>query len=102
MELVRGFAGIHHAIEGNAAAKSAGPSSYSYGEAERLHVFQGSEARDAREQGLENWETLEESDDGFKLRRRTHGMRLAHRQLVALRPSGAPHFIPSLLDRPIH
>ena len=93
MELVSGFAAIHHAIEGNAAAKSAGPSSYSYGEAERLHVFQGSEARDAREQGLENWETLEESDDGFKLRRRTHGMRLAHRQLVALRPSGARQFI---------
>jgi hypothetical protein len=94
VELVSGFAAIHHAIEGNsAAAKSAGPSSYSYGEAERLHVFQGSDPRDAREQGLENWETLEESDDGFRLRRRTHGMRLAHRQLVALRPSGARQFI---------
>jgi len=93
MELVSGFAAIHHAIEGNPAAKSAGPSSYSYGEAERLHVFQASETRDARGQSLENWETLEESDDGFKLRRRAHGVRLAHRQLVALRPSGARQFI---------
>src|SRR5258708_5053881 len=93
VELVSGFAAIHHAIEGNPTAKSEGPSSYSYGEAERLHVFQGSETRDAREQSLESWETLEESDEGFKLRRRTHGMRLAHRQLVALRPSGARQFI---------
>jgi hypothetical protein len=93
MELVSGFAAIHHAIEGNPVAKSASPSSYSYGEAARLHTFQSSETQSAREQGLENWETLEESDDGFKLRRRTHGMRLAHRQLVALRPSGARQFI---------
>jgi hypothetical protein len=93
IELVSGFAAIHHAIEGNPIAKSASPSSYSYGEAERLHVFQGSETRGAREQSLENWETLEESDDGFRLRRRMHGVRLAHRQLVALRPGGARQFI---------
>src|SRR5258708_5111518 len=94
IELVSGFAAIHHAIEGNpTAANSAGPSSYSYGEDERLHVFQGSETRDAREQSLESWETLEESHEGFKLRRRTPGMRLAHRQLVALRPRGARQFI---------
>jgi len=93
MELVSGFAAIHHAIEGNPVAKSAGRSSYSYGEAERVHTFQPSETRNAREQGLETWETLEESDDGFRLRRGTHGMRLAHRQLVALRPGGARQFI---------
>jgi len=93
MELVSGFAAIHHAIEGNPVAKSASPSSYSYGEAARLHTFRASATRDSREQGLESWETLEESDEGFKLRRVTHGMRLAHRQLVALRPSGARQFI---------
>ncbi len=93
MELVSGFAAIHHAIEGTLVAKSAGPSSYSYGEAERFHTLQPSADRDAREQGLEAWETLGESDDGFRLRRGTQGMRLAHRQLVALRPSGARQFI---------
>src|SRR5216683_969457 len=93
MELVSGFAAIHHAIEGNPVAKSASPSSYSYGEAERFHTFQPSAERDTREQGLETWETLGESDDGFRLRRTTQGMRLAHRQLVALRPSGARQFI---------
>jgi hypothetical protein len=98
MELVSGFAAIHHAIEGNPVAKGASPSSYSYGEAERVHVFQGSETRATREQGLENWETLEESDDGFKLRRRTQGMRLAHRQLIALRPGGARQFIVCHVD----
>src|SRR5258706_534475 len=93
MELVSGFAAIHHAIEGNPVAKSTSPSSYSYGEAERFHTFQPSAERDAREQGLETWETLGESDDGFRLRRGTQGMRLAHRQLVALRPGGARQFI---------
>jgi hypothetical protein len=93
MELVSGFAAIHHAIEGTPVAKSASPSSYSYGEAVRFHTFQPSAERDAREQGLETWETLGESDDGFRLRRGAHGMRLAHRQLVALRPGGASRFI---------
>jgi hypothetical protein len=93
MELVSGFAAIHHAIEGNPVAKSASPSSYSYGEAERFHTFQPCAERDTREQGPETWETLGESDDGFRLRRGTQGMRLAHRQLVALRPSGARQFI---------
>jgi len=93
MELVSGFAAIHHAIEGTLVPKSAGPSGYSYGEAERFHTFQPSTEHDAREQGLETWETLGESDDGFRLRRGTQGMRLAHRQLVALRPSGARQFI---------
>src|SRR5213596_768718 len=76
MELVSGFAAIHHAIEGNPVAKSAGPSSYSYGEAERFHTFQPSAVQDIREQSVETWETLGESDDGFRLRRGTHGMRL--------------------------
>jgi hypothetical protein len=93
MELVSGFAAIHHAIEGTPVATSASPSSYSYGEAERFHTFQPCAERDVREQGLETWETLGESDDGFTLRRGTWGMRLAHRQLVALRPGGARQFI---------
>jgi hypothetical protein len=93
MELVSGFAAIHHAIEGNPVAKSASPTSYSYGEAARFHTFQPSAEQGTREQGLETWETLGESDDGFRLRRGTQGMRLAHRQLVALRPSGARQFI---------
>ena len=97
MELVSGFAAIHHAIEGKVFAKNESQSSYSYGEAERLHTFRRAlepdATREAREQGLENWETLEESDAGFRLRRGTPGMRLAHRQLVALRPGGARQFI---------
>jgi hypothetical protein len=106
MELVSGFAAIHHAIEGNPVAKSARRATYSYGEAERLHTFAPYPTRDAQEQGLESWETLEESDDGFKLRRRTLGIRLAHRQLVALRPGGARQFILChvdwLIERPDH
>lgn len=96
MELVSGFAAIHHAIEEKPFAGNERASSYSYGEADRLHTF-----RHATEPGSplettrahESWETLEESDHGFRLRRGMHGMRLAHRQLVALRPGGARQFI---------
>jgi cyclic-di-GMP-binding protein len=102
MELVSGFAAIHHAIEGRSVAKCASPSDYSYGEAERLHTFQRvaepTAVQKVRERGAENWETLEESDDGFRLRRTMPGMRLAHRQLVALRPGGARRFILCHID----
>jgi cyclic-di-GMP-binding protein len=95
LELVSGFAAIHHAIEGKPPAGGEKASSYSYGEAARLHTFRHAPGspQENRAQGHENWETLEESDQGFRLRRGTRGMRLAHRQLVALRPAGAREFI---------
>ncbi|MGB5079289.1 MAG: hypothetical protein WBO23_00925 [Burkholderiales bacterium] len=97
LELVSGFAAIHHAIEGKPFAGGEKASGYSYGEAARLHTFRHAiepgSPQETRAQGHESWETLEESDRGFRLRRGTRGMRLAHRQLVALRPAGAREFI---------
>jgi len=96
MELVSGFAAIHHAVQEKPFTGTANASSYSYGEADRMHTFRDTEPgsiHETRARGHESWETLEESDHGFRLRRGTRGMRLAHRQLVALRPNGAREFI---------
>jgi hypothetical protein len=96
MELVSGFGAIHHAIEAKPLTGTVKASSYSYGEADRMHTFRDSEpgsSQNNRAQGHESWETLEASQDGFRLRRGTRGMRLAHRQLIALRAGGAREFI---------
>ena len=42
---------------------------------------------------IEQWETLDESASGFRLRRSGPGARLALHQLIALRPHGARRFI---------
>lgn len=69
--------------------------SYSRGAAEQIHVFQRALQATARApQGVvEQWETLDESASGFRLRRNGPGARLALHQLVALRPHGARRFI---------
>jgi len=95
MELVSGFGAIHHAIEGKPIAVQARVPSYSYGEADRMHTFRDSEPGLTQEklaQGHETWESLEASGDEFRLRRAMRGMRLAHRQLVALRANGGSEF----------
>jgi len=54
MELVSGFGAIHHAIEGKPLAGAVKASSYSYGEADRMHTFRDSEpglSQDNRAQG---------------------------------------------------
>lgn len=97
IELVSGFAAIHHAIEEVPTPRRQSSPGYDYGEADRLQTFRhapetGSD-RGLLSPGHEQWETMEESDHGFRLHRSARGMRLAHRQLVALRPGGARQFI---------
>jgi hypothetical protein len=101
VELVSGFGAIHHAIEDAPTVRTEARSGYAYGEADRLQTFRHSSESIPSQQhieGHETWETIEESDQGFKLRRGAGGMRLAHRQLVALRPAGARQFILCNID----
>ncbi|OFZ73157.1 MAG: hypothetical protein A2W04_00450 [Betaproteobacteria bacterium RBG_16_64_9] len=65
---------------------------YSRRSTEQLQIFQRAiemEQRAASACAMETWETLDESANGFRVRRRSAGMRLAHGQLVALRPRNA-------------
>jgi hypothetical protein len=102
-ELVAGFTAIHFAIsgrpfdDGHAALKQW---HYTRRDAEHIHIFQHAPALADKAAALnqaapllEQWDTLDESATGFRMRRDGPGARLQHRQLVALRPQGAKRMI---------
>ncbi len=96
-ELVSGFDSIHIAISGRAFKSASRHWDYSRRDAEQIHIYQDVAARATEEVATgftaEKWETLDESANGFRLRRKGTGERLALGQLVALRPNGARGFI---------
>lgn len=95
-ELVTSFAGIHQAIAGTASPNQASPWDYTRLRVEQIQVFQRVVGAQLAAPGIamtETWESLDESANGFRLRRKGDGARIAHRQLVALRPGGANQFI---------
>lgn len=96
-ELASGMAQIHAALGGEVIVEDIRHWDYTRRDAEPIHIFQhvvGFEARRGHVvSSVEQWNTLDESASGFRLHRRGPGARLAHRQLVALRPQGAQQFI---------
>ncbi|OFZ99069.1 MAG: hypothetical protein A3H35_19055 [Betaproteobacteria bacterium RIFCSPLOWO2_02_FULL_62_17] len=95
-ELVTSFAGIHQAIADADFDGDGAPWDYSRNRVEQIQVFQRVVDARAVTPGValpERWQTLDESANGFRLRRGAAGVRLAHRQLVAVRPGGASQFI---------
>ncbi len=95
--LASGFSAVHRALGENSRPTPANRPGYSYGEADRVHTLQRAFDTGANWEshlpGLENWERFEESASGFRLRRKDLGVRLAFRQLLALRPRGARQFV---------
>ncbi|MGE5794195.1 MAG: hypothetical protein ACM36B_15975 [Bacteroidota bacterium] len=98
-ELVSGLESIHVAISGK-AFKSAGAGrhwDYSRRDAEQIAIYQGARSSENDEVTAaftaEKWETLDESANGFRIRRKGPGERLSLGQLVGLRPAGARGFI---------
>ena len=96
-ELASGMAQIHAVLGGEAIMEDIRSWDYTRRDVERLHTFQHTVEFEARRgpavPSVEQWSTLDESASGFRLHRRGPGARLAHRQLVALRPQGAQQFI---------
>nr|MCU0259024.1 hypothetical protein [Solirubrobacteraceae bacterium] len=94
-ELLAGFAAIHLAAGGRLVKTPGSHWDYSRRDAEQIAIY-GAVA-DAGEAPVEitaeKWDTLDESANGFKLRRKGAGERIAHRQLVAVKPQGARSFI---------
>lgn len=97
VELAGGMAHIHAALGGEAVAEDIRQWDYNRREAEQIHILRHAIDVEARRRttasGIEHWDTLDESANGFRLQRKGPGERLAHRQLVALRPQGAHRFI---------
>ncbi len=100
--VLSGMAGIHFALGGRLASPAAQPWDYSRHDVDQIHVFQravDAAARHAQQSAhsapsaAESWQALDESANGFRLRRSGQGSRMAHRQLIALLPQGARQLI---------
>lgn len=98
-ELTSGFESIHVAISGKLFKSASRHWDYSRRDAEQIHIY-GTAAAVAPDSApgqagfvSETWETLDESANGFRLRRKGAGERLSQLQLVALKPQGARSFI---------
>jgi hypothetical protein len=96
VELVCGFDAIHVALTGRSFRSASRHWDYSRRDAEALSVYQSTSvatSEPAADAASEQWESLDESANGFRLRRDGDGLRLAHQQLVALKPQDAKRFI---------
>jgi hypothetical protein len=97
-ELTTGFESIHVALSGKLFKSASRHWDYSRRDAEQIHIYGTSAAVPDSVPGQagfvsETWETLDESANGFRLRRKGAGERLYQLQLVALKPQGARSFI---------
>lgn len=95
-QVVAGLADIHAAVAGGAKYREPNSWDYSRRDADQIHTFQRTlqtTGEALAQPAIEGWQTLDESAGGFRLRRRGIGARLAHRQLIAVRPSGASQFM---------
>jgi hypothetical protein len=95
-EVALGLPAIYHAISGAPLASPGEAWGYSRLEADQLHVFQralGHESPHRTAPVVEAWQTVDESANGFQVTRAGPGSRIAHCQLVALRPAGGSKFI---------
>jgi hypothetical protein len=97
-ELTSGFESIHVALSGKLFKSASRHWDYSRRDAEQIHIYGTPQAVVDASPGQagfvsETWETLDESANGFRLRRKGAGERLNQLQLVALKPQGARNFI---------
>ena len=94
-ELLSGFDTIHVALTGRVFKGAARHWDYSRRDAEQLAIYGAVAEGSSAVPGVttETWETLDESANGFRLRRKDAGERLSHHQLIGIKPQGARTFI---------
>ena len=97
LEVAVGFAPAHVVIAGKPFVSGARAWDYSRRDVDYIHTFQrapeGHRSSEPDADSIEHWEAVDESAHGFRLRRRDPGVRISHRQVLALRPGGARKFI---------
>lgn len=99
--LCYGFEAIHYHVSGTEFHQPAHVRLYSRGEMESIWTFrdqldptQSLALRAAQiDYPLEAWTVADESIGGFRLRRGSAGARVAHGQLLGIRPPGGKHFL---------
>lgn len=93
-ELASGFEAIHQAIGGKIARSQNSHWDFTQRETDNIFTYGVSAGEvETSASRAERWELIDETANGFRLRRRADGARLQHRQLVALKPQGAGSFI---------
>jgi hypothetical protein len=96
VKVVSGLQQIYQAIAERPFGDAERPWDYSRRAAEQLHIFQraiDNERTRERPAEHETWETVDESANGFQLRRKTRGERVTMRQLLGMCTAGAHKFI---------
>ncbi len=94
-----GFAAAHASISGTEFVSEKKAWDYRRHTAESIQVFQHAESSASRSNNApelkvrERWAPIDESAEGFKLRRTAPGSRVSVQQLVSLRPHGSKYFI---------
>ncbi len=94
--LVCGFEDIHTALTGKVFKTASRHWDYSRRDAEALQIYQTADMSASQAVPVvptEAWESLDESANGFRLRRTADGARLSHLQLVAIKPQDARSYI---------
>jgi hypothetical protein len=94
-EVLVGLDVIHAACGGKLPRSAGGHWDYSRRDAEQIAIYGAVAGAETATPSVaaEKWDTLDESANGFKLRRKSAGERVAHRQLIAAKPEGARAFI---------
>lgn len=99
IEVAIGLPAAHFSVSGKPFSDGTNMWDYTRKEADEIHIFRhdpdarARRARESEEPPLEHWDAINESADGFQLQRAGPGGRVAHRQMLSLRPPGAPQFI---------
>ena len=95
VEVALGFAEIHRVIGGRMARDARPVWQFNWRDAQQLATLGKLDLEISEEDPYRAsvWQQLDDSANGFRLRRESIGARLTHRQLIALRPEGAPAFI---------
>jgi hypothetical protein len=96
VELICGFEDIHAALTGRSFKSASRHWDYSRRDAETLQIYQTTQVNVSQAMVVvpsERWESLDESANGFRLRRTASGARMSHLQLVAVRPQDTRSYI---------
>ncbi len=95
-ELAFGMEQIYEMIAGKAFGEKDSPWMYSRTSADQMHIFQRAIEHERRAPSRfhsEDWETVDESAEGFQLVRTGPGARIAMHQLVALLAPSTPNVL---------
>lgn len=99
-QVAQGFEAMHFCVTGKEFVQPQAASAYSRGDFDRLFTFRDQadpnmplNIRPQTVFPVDDWEVVNQSADGFRLRRSALGLRVAHDSLIALHPHDGDTFL---------